>query len=115
MLRQDRGRGARRAGEAGLSGEALEAARAAQGVHRQPADQLDPATRSSTPHRLGSLIALYEHKIFVQGVVWNINSFDQWGVELGKQLAEQDPARTRGQGGRVQSRRFHQRPDQGDQ
>ncbi len=40
-----------------------------------------------TPHTLGSLIALYEHKIFVQGVVWNINSFDQWGVELGKQLA----------------------------
>ncbi len=40
-----------------------------------------------TPYRLGSLIALYEHKIFVQGVVWNINSFDQWGVELGKQLA----------------------------
>ena len=40
-----------------------------------------------TPHRLGSLIALYEHKTFVQGVVWNINSFDQWGVELGKQLA----------------------------
>jgi len=36
---------------------------------------------------LGSIIALYEHKIFVQGVVWNINSFDQWGVELGKQLA----------------------------
>ena len=33
------------------------------------------------------LIALYEHKVFVQGVVWNINSFDQWGVELGKQLA----------------------------
>ncbi|OUD29656.1 glucose-6-phosphate isomerase [Flavobacterium sp. FPG59] len=40
-----------------------------------------------TPHTLGSLIALYEHKIFVQGVVWNIFSFDQWGVELGKQLA----------------------------
>jgi glucose-6-phosphate isomerase len=40
-----------------------------------------------TPHRLGSLIALYEHKIFVQGVIWNLNSFDQWGVELGKQLA----------------------------
>jgi len=33
------------------------------------------------------LIALYEHKVFVQGIVWNINSFDQWGVELGKQLA----------------------------
>jgi glucose-6-phosphate isomerase len=43
--------------------------------------QLDPLT-------LGSLIALYEHKIFVQGVIWNINSFDQWGVELGKVLAK---------------------------
>ncbi|WP_369752933.1 glucose-6-phosphate isomerase [Flavobacterium sp. WC2409] len=40
-----------------------------------------------TPNSLGSLIALYEHKIFVQGVIWNIFSFDQWGVELGKQLA----------------------------
>lgn len=44
--------------------------------------QLDPRT-------LGSLIALYEHKIFVQGAIWNIFSFDQWGVELGKQLAKQ--------------------------
>jgi len=43
-------------------------------------NRLDPAT-------LGSLIALYEHKIFVQGIIWNINSFDQWGVELGKQMA----------------------------
>ena len=41
-----------------------------------------------TPFALGRLIALYEHKIFTQGVVWNINSFDQWGVELGKQLAK---------------------------
>ena len=41
-----------------------------------------------TPRTLGSLIALYEHKIFVQGVVWNINSYDQWGVELGKLLAK---------------------------
>lgn len=40
-----------------------------------------------TPRTLGRLIAMYEHKIFVQGIVWNINSFDQWGVELGKQLA----------------------------
>jgi glucose-6-phosphate isomerase len=40
-----------------------------------------------TPRTLGSLIALYEHKIFTQGIVWNIYSFDQWGVELGKQLA----------------------------
>jgi glucose-6-phosphate isomerase len=39
------------------------------------------------PHTLGMLIALYEHKVFVQGVVWNINPFDQWGVEFGKQLA----------------------------
>lgn len=39
------------------------------------------------PYRLGMLIALYEHKVFVQGVVWGINSFDQWGVELGKKLA----------------------------
>ncbi len=44
-------------------------------------DTLDPRT-------LGSLVAMYEHKIFVQGVIWNINSFDQWGVELGKQLAQ---------------------------
>lgn len=40
-----------------------------------------------TPFSLGELIALYEHKIFVQGVIWNIYTFDQWGVELGKQLA----------------------------
>jgi glucose-6-phosphate isomerase len=40
-----------------------------------------------TPRTLGRLIALYEHKIFVQGVIWNVNSYDQWGVELGKQLA----------------------------
>jgi glucose-6-phosphate isomerase len=39
------------------------------------------------PKTLGSLIAMYEHKIFVQGVIWNIFSYDQWGVELGKQLA----------------------------
>ncbi|MFH2001889.1 MAG: glucose-6-phosphate isomerase [Planctomycetota bacterium] len=44
--------------------------------------------RKITPRTLGALIALYEHKIFVQGIVWNINSFDQWGVELGKQLAK---------------------------
>jgi glucose-6-phosphate isomerase len=43
--------------------------------------------RQLTPRVLGSLIAMYEHKIFVQGVIWNIFSFDQWGVELGKQLA----------------------------
>jgi len=40
-----------------------------------------------TPEALGQLIALYEHKVFVEGVIWGINSFDQWGVELGKKLA----------------------------
>ncbi len=44
--------------------------------------------RQLTPRTLGSLIALYEHKIFVQGAIWGLNSFDQWGVELGKQLAQ---------------------------
>ena len=44
--------------------------------------------RRLTPATLGRLIALYEHKIFVQGIIWGINSFDQWGVELGKQLAQ---------------------------
>jgi glucose-6-phosphate isomerase len=43
--------------------------------------------RMLTPHMLGRLLAMYEHKVFVQGVIWDINSFDQWGVELGKQLA----------------------------
>ena len=42
-----------------------------------------------TPYTLGSLVAAYEHKIFIQGVIWNIYSYDQWGVELGKQLANQ--------------------------
>lgn len=41
-----------------------------------------------TPNTLGNLIALYEHKVFVQGAIWNVNSYDQWGVELGKQLAK---------------------------
>jgi glucose-6-phosphate isomerase len=40
-----------------------------------------------TPKNLGRLVALYEHRIFVQGVLWDVNSFDQWGVELGKKLA----------------------------
>ena len=44
-------------------------------------DKLDPRT-------LGALIAMYEHKIFVQGIIWDINSYDQWGVELGKALAK---------------------------
>ncbi|MFF4959756.1 glucose-6-phosphate isomerase [Streptomyces sp. NPDC001222] len=50
-----------------------------------------------TPSALGQLIALYEHKVFVQGAIWNIDSFDQWGVELGKVLAKRvEPALTQG-------------------
>ena len=41
-----------------------------------------------TPETLGTLVALYEHAVFTQGVIWNIDSFDQWGVELGKVLAQ---------------------------
>jgi glucose-6-phosphate isomerase len=41
-----------------------------------------------TPHALGALVALYEHNVFTQGAVWGIDSFDQWGVELGKALAQ---------------------------
>ena len=70
----------------GLSGAALEALlqhKVFEG--NRPSNSL--LYRELTPHRLGSLVALYEHKVFVQGVVWNVNSFDQWGVELGKQLA----------------------------
>ncbi len=40
-----------------------------------------------TPRALGALLALYEHKVFVQSAIWDVNAFDQWGVELGKQLA----------------------------
>ncbi|MCQ0022264.1 glucose-6-phosphate isomerase [Streptomyces somaliensis DSM 40738] len=53
-----------------------------------------------TPSVLGQLVALYEHKVFVQGAVWNVDSFDQWGVELGKVLAKRiEPVLTRGAGG----------------
>ncbi|MFJ2937733.1 glucose-6-phosphate isomerase [Streptomyces sp. NPDC087219] len=53
-----------------------------------------------TPSVLGQLIALYEHKVFVQGAIWNIDSFDQWGVELGKVLAKRiEPVLTKGEGG----------------
>ncbi len=72
---------------AGLAGEALERLL----PHKvfpgnRPTNSL--LFRKLTPHTLGRLIALYEHKIFTQGVIWRINSFDQWGVELGKQLAQ---------------------------
>ncbi|MGR2663716.1 glucose-6-phosphate isomerase [Chromobacterium haemolyticum] len=73
--------------EQGLKGEALEALvpHKVFGGNR-PTNTL--LMSRLNPRNLGSLIALYEHKIFVQGVIWHINSFDQWGVELGKQLAK---------------------------
>uniref|UniRef100_A0AAQ5ZZS3 Glucose-6-phosphate isomerase n=1 Tax=Amphiprion ocellaris TaxID=80972 RepID=A0AAQ5ZZS3_AMPOC len=71
----------------GLSGEALEKIlphKVFQG--NRPTNSI--IFKKLTPYTLGALIAMYEHKIFVQGVMWEINSFDQWGVELGKQLAK---------------------------
>ena len=89
--------------EALMKGKTLAEATAeltAQGLPAETVAQLAPhktflgnrpttsiLTAKITPATLGALIALYEHKIFVQGIVWNIYSFDQWGVELGKQLA----------------------------
>ncbi|MCG6969180.1 MAG: glucose-6-phosphate isomerase [Gammaproteobacteria bacterium] len=72
---------------AGLSGNALEALLPHKVfAGNKPSNSL--FVEKITPKNLGALIALYEHKIFTQGVIWNINSFDQWGVELGKQLAK---------------------------
>lgn len=72
------------------------------GVSEERLDQLTPHMifdgnqptnslifRKLTPRSLGALVALYEHKVFVQGIIWNINSYDQWGVELGKILAKE--------------------------
>jgi glucose-6-phosphate isomerase len=89
--------------EALMRGKTTEEARAELVVAKVSADKLDalaqhktftgnrPTTsillQKVTPKTLGSLVAMYEHKIFVQGIVWDIYSFDQWGVELGKQLA----------------------------
>lgn len=90
--------------EALLRGKSESAARAELEQQQLPADQLTRLlphkvfsgnrptntilVHKLTPFTLGALIAMYEHKIFVQGVIWDINSFDQWGVELGKQLAK---------------------------
>jgi glucose-6-phosphate isomerase len=89
--------------EALMKGKTADEARqelAAAGMKTEPLERLLPhkvfeGNRPSTtilvhkitPRSLGKLVAMYEHKIFVQGIIWNINSFDQWGVELGKQLA----------------------------
>ena len=86
-LRQDRGGGAGRARRP----RPLRARRSSALLPHKVFDGNRPSTsilyRRLTPAQLGALVALYEHKIFVQGVIWNINSYDQWGVELGKQLA----------------------------
>lgn len=71
----------------GLSGDALETLLPYKVFSgNKPSNLL--LFRTLDPRTLGRLVALYEHKIFVQGIIWNINSFDQWGVELGKQLAK---------------------------
>ena len=90
--------------EALMKGKTAEEARAELRAEGKQGDELErlvphkvfPGNRPSnsilvrklTPRTLGSLIAMYEHKIFVQGIIWNVNSYDQWGVELGKQLAK---------------------------
>lgn len=71
----------------GVSGAALETLAVAKSFPgNRPSNSF--LLRQLTPTTLGALIAFYEHKIFTQGVIWQINSFDQWGVELGKQLAK---------------------------
>jgi len=71
----------------GLSGEALEKLLPHKVfTGNRPTNSI--MFKRLTPKVLGSLIAMYEHKIYTQGVIWNVNSFDQWGVELGKQLAK---------------------------
>ena len=75
-----------------LQGDGLSDERIAELVPFKVFDGNQPTNsilvKKITPYTLGQLIALYEHKIFVQGIIWNIYSFDQWGVELGKQLAK---------------------------
>lgn len=73
-----------------VAGGMAEEAASALAPHKTfPGDRPSSAIlyQKLTPHVLGQLVALYEHKVFVQGAIWGINSFDQWGVELGKQLA----------------------------
>ena len=65
-----------------------------------------------TPETLGSLVALYEHSVFTQGVIWNVNPFDQWGVELGKALAQAIVPELESAGGTgARARQFDQQPD----
>jgi glucose-6-phosphate isomerase len=77
--------------EAEMRAQGLDEARIAELAPHRVFEGNKPSStivmRDHTPYTLGMLLALYEHKIFVQGIVWRINSFDQWGVELGKQMA----------------------------
>ena len=78
----------------------------------QPPDELDPRRPSSRRTRSASSIALYEHKVFTQGAIWNINCFDQWGVELGKKLAHgHHPRARRDRRARARARLVDERPD----
>ena len=92
-------------GQALAFGKTAEEVRAEGVPETQVPHRTFPGNRPSTtilaselsPSVLGQLVALYEHKVFVQGAVWDINSFDQWGVELGKVLAKRiEPALTEG-------------------
>lgn len=85
----------------GLEGEALQhrlAARRFDG--NRPSNML--VLENLDAHHVGALIAAYEHKVFVQGIIWNINSFDQWGVELGKTMAGQLVGELSGEGESVE-------------
>jgi glucose-6-phosphate isomerase len=100
--------------EALMKGKTTEEARAELVSAKTPADRIDalaihktfegnrPSTsilfQKLTPNTLGRLVAMYEHKIFTQGIIWNIYSFDQWGVELGKQLAKKIEPELAGEG-----------------
>ena len=64
-----------------------------------------------TPNVLGKLVALYEHSVFVQGIIWQIDSFDQWGVELGKVLAKRIIPELEGQLAEAQARQLDQQAD----
>ena len=86
-VRAGRGAGLRQDGS-GTEGGRLARFPDAVPRHRgQPADQHDPCRNASIPRRSAALVALYEHSVFTQGAIWAIDSFDQWGVELGKALA----------------------------
>jgi glucose-6-phosphate isomerase len=74
------------AADLGFEGEA-QARQAAQRVFAGNRPSVTLAYQKLTPFVLGQIIALYEHRVFVEGVIWGINSFDQWGVELGKELS----------------------------